>query len=72
MKAVKCDRCGKYFEADHSYLFGKAGNYRVVEYYINSERSSNPFEKEVDLCDDCQKALRMFMNGRKENEECPF
>lgn len=63
MKAIKCDRCGKFFEAEKGYYFGKVGDYKVAEYYIDTERSHYPFEREVDLCDDCQKALREFMKG---------
>ena len=65
MRAIECDRCGKIFEPkqdnDSDHIIGKM----LCEI-------ENREIKLFTLCDDCQKALRMFMNGRKENEECPF
>ncbi len=65
MKAIKCDRCGKFYETNSWYDDGKEGNYKV-DIYEKCLRGSRLYEHNLDLCDDCQKALREFMKGGKQ------
>ena len=59
--AMKCDRCGKYYDENRLYKIRKY-NERMVgirfEGYHNMDLS-------IDLCDDCLKALIKFL-GFKE------
>ena len=67
-KALKCDRCGKFFEP---YMFKqgyeKSTNYIRLEtknanIYVNDDRIVDAV---YDLCEDCNSELEQFLNKYK-------
>lgn len=60
-QAMKCDRCGKYYDENRLY---KIRRYDERMVGIRFEGYSN-MDLSIDLCDDCLKALIKFL-GFKE------
>ncbi len=51
-----CDRCGKKFMPSEK-------NVKYILYGPDEKNPINPSMKRVDLCEDCNEALRDFMEG---------
>lgn len=53
--ARKCDRCGKYYDRNEKYVFGR-------EYALGLRfESSNNYSDRIDLCDECQEKIKEFL-----------
>lgn len=61
-RAMKCDRCGKYYDRNGLY---KIRRYDEIMAGIRFEGYNNVDRRSIDLCDDCLKALIKFL-GFKE------
>lgn len=76
MTVTKCDRCGKDIHDDLCYLnaYPYQGSckyvYPKLKIAYDDVRFDSDYveeiEKEVDLCEDCQKEVRDFIFGKKE------
>ena len=60
-KAMKCDRCGKYYDGNELYKIRRY-NERMVGICFEGHTH---IDHSIDLCDDCLKALIKFL-GFKE------
>lgn len=61
--AKKCDRCGKYYDNNETYING----WRTTGLETISN-SSGGFGGRYDLCDDCLKEfIEVFMKGEKDD-----
>ena len=61
----KCDRCGVVF--DYANEFDQV--FRSVDHYAAVIRSRYSFDKNVDLCFECTKALNKFMTECEEKKD---
>ena len=60
-KALKCDRCGKFFEhEDMEKKYGKCKHF----YYMYTSFFNAP-DSRVDLCPECYGKLKKWMEGNK-------
>lgn len=61
MVAGKCDRCGKLYELYYLLedLTGSLKNYRY--YRIEKQTIPDNYSKYLDLCPDCQEALKKWV-----------
>ena len=57
--AKKCDRCGNYYERDHT------NNRRVI---IHRDNNFGAAMKGWDICPSCTESLYLFMNEFKKQE----
>jgi len=62
MKALKCDRCGKFFMRKE--LNDAFGNDENVYYVVNSLYGS-ACDSMYDLCIDCYRELKAWMEAKK-------
>lgn len=61
-KARRCDRCGKFFMAED--IENTFGNDENVYYIVNS-RFGSAFDNMYDLCVDCYRGLKVWMEAGK-------
>jgi len=61
MTVTKCDRCGK-----DIYDVNNAYPYQGSCMYVYPKLKITVIGEEVDLCEDCQKEVRDFIFGKKE------
>lgn len=57
-RALKCDRCGGFFDYIKS----------LRNYQIRDMNEKN-FDKTVDLCPDCYETFTKWLTGKREHEE---
>lgn len=63
-KALKCDRCGKFYTLNEKQVH--VDGTRID--YVKLFRSDGAFGPTFDLCDDCVKKLMIFLNYGKISE----
>lgn len=57
MKSIKCDRCGNYIPYKLPYMNCAANGVITPKLTMTVWESVSQITREVDLCDDCQKAV---------------
>ena len=62
-KALKCDRCGRFFD------YIKYFNFRKYQIHDMDEKN---FNKTIDLCPDCYAELLLFLNLDNDNGSGEF
>lgn len=67
-KALKCDRCGKFYEKNEEHVFEEIFSIRkkpIARVSLTNEDGN--LVEEFDLCDDCMGGLLAFLK-EKEND----
>jgi hypothetical protein len=73
MKAVKCDRCGKFYDCYKGYeCFNNSGKANCIQLIDRGVRMGESIRKSYDLCQKCMRELEKFiggggLDGEKEN-----
>lgn len=58
-KAIKCDRCGAYYDKNERFVVLRNGSTRVDG--IATTTLNGFYHKSYELCDDCLEKLREFL-----------
>ena len=67
MKAMKCDRCGKFYDA-YNYKLNKHEHGNTLSIWNITTNAYEEFIKKFDLCKDCMDELEEFLGMNKEKE----
>lgn len=65
-KAMKCDRCGSFYDTYQGCKYRENGDY-YNKLYLCRYSHANTSDLEFDMCPDCMMALISFMKGGKKN-----
>ena len=62
MQALKCDRCGKFYEK-YAPMNCSGDIEKVLYYSIRRETIPDVYSRRLDLCEDCQRQLIIWIDG---------